>query len=192
MPGSFKTSMGSMEVPYYSEGARTRRGPGDFTVGDLSLPKILLDAALNNCINVLVHMSNWCSMEIRISSNSGTPIYLQIVEQVRFLVASGQLVVGERLPAVRKLAERIIVNPNTVARAYRELEAAGIVESRHGSGAYVTMSRSPLNKREQKKIIDSRLDDLLSVSKQMDLGVEELIDLLRKRHEKMTKSSKQN
>jgi GntR family transcriptional regulator len=68
-------------------------------------------------------------MNIHISPADGVPIYLQVVNQVKYLVASGRLAPGEELPPIRVLAERLVVNPNTVARAYRELEAVGIVES---------------------------------------------------------------
>ena len=64
-------------------------------------------------------------MWIHISPNDGVPIYLQIVNQVKYLLASGRLAAGEELPPIRVLAERLVVNPNTVARAYRELETAG-------------------------------------------------------------------
>jgi len=66
-------------------------------------------------------------MQIHISTADGVPIYQQIVNQVKYLVSSGRLVAGEELPAIRTLAEKLVINPNTVARAYRELEAAGIV-----------------------------------------------------------------
>ena len=67
-------------------------------------------------------------MQIHISTADGVPIYLQIVNQVKFLVAAGRLTPGDELPPIRVLAERLVVNPNTVARAYRELEQAGVVE----------------------------------------------------------------
>ena len=80
-------------------------------------------------------------MRIHISSSDGVPIYLQIVNQVKYLVASGRLAPGEELPPIRVLAERLVVNPNTVARAYRELEAAGVVEKRRTAGTFVSEAR---------------------------------------------------
>ena len=77
-------------------------------------------------------------MHIHLSANDGVPIYLQIVNQVKYLVASGRLQPGEELPPIRVLAERLVVNPNTVARAYRELEVAGLVETRGRGGTVVT------------------------------------------------------
>ena len=81
-------------------------------------------------------------MQIHISASDGVPIYHQIVSQVRYLIAAKRLQPGEELPPIRVLAERLTVNPNTVARAYLELERAGIVTKRHGSGTYVSEVRS--------------------------------------------------
>ncbi len=83
-------------------------------------------------------------MQIHISSSDGVPIYLQIVNQVKYLVASGRLTAGVELPPIRVLAERLLINPSTVARAYRELEMAGIVEKRRTAGTYVSDQGSPL------------------------------------------------
>src|SRR5438046_3055584 len=74
-------------------------------------------------------------MQLHISANDGVPIYLQIVNQVKYLVAAGRLKPGEELPPIRVLAKNLIVNPNTVARAYRELEAAGVVGLVGANGA---------------------------------------------------------
>ena len=83
-------------------------------------------------------------MRIHISTSDGVPIYLQIVNQVKYLAAAGQLVPGEELPPIRTLAERLVVNPNTVARAYRELEAEGVVEKRRTAGTYISEHRAAI------------------------------------------------
>ena len=85
-------------------------------------------------------------MDIHISPNDGVPIYLQIVTQVKYLVASDRLTPGEELPPIRALAERLQVNPNTVAKAYRELEREGLVLARQGRGTFVsnTLARGSL------------------------------------------------
>lgn len=130
-------------------------------------------------------------MQIRISSNDGVPIYQQIVSQVKYLVASGRLESGEQLPPVRKLAEQLLVNPNTVARSYRELESAGIVKSRRGAGVFVADSQSsPLARREQNRILNERLDVLLTESRQMGIDLETLIGLLRRRNKQMDREEK--
>src|SRR5215467_8537464 len=124
-------------------------------------------------------------MDIHISPHDGVPIYLQIVNQVKYLVASGRLAPGEELPAIRVLADRLTVNPNTVARAYRELEIAGVVEKRRTAGTYVSDAGSPLARRERLKILSERIDALLAEARQMDVSIELLIQLLRQRDEAM-------
>lgn len=120
-------------------------------------------------------------MRIHISDADGVPIYLQIVNQVKYLVASGQLRPGEEMPTVRALAEQLVINPNTVARAYRELEVAGILAPRRGSGTYVAESGSPLARREKLRILSERTDGLLAEASQMGMGVDEVINLVRQR-----------
>jgi len=68
----------------------------------------------------------------------GVPIYLQLMEQVKHAVETGALRPGEQLPGIRPLAEELVINPNTVAKAYRELEHEGVIELRHGAGAFVS------------------------------------------------------
>src|ERR1700692_750158 len=99
-------------------------------------------------------------VDVHVSPQDGVPIYLQIVNQVKYLVASGRLAPGEELPPIRVLAERLIVNPNTVARAYRELEVAGVVTKRRATGTYVSAGGSPLERRERLRIVTARVDAL--------------------------------
>jgi GntR family transcriptional regulator len=128
-------------------------------------------------------------MQLRISDNDGVPIYLQIVNQLKYLIASGRLEEGEQLPPVRKLAEELVVNPNTVARAYRELEAAGLIVSRRGAGVFVSSSGSPLAKREQMRILGERIDVLLAEARQMNVDVDAVIELVHQRHKAMDRSA---
>ena len=76
-------------------------------------------------------------MLLRIHSDSGVPIYLQLVQQVTHAIESGALRAGEQLPPIRSLAEEVVTNPNTVAKAYRELEYRGVIDLRQGIGAFV-------------------------------------------------------
>src|SRR6516162_879856 len=116
-------------------------------------------------------------MQLHISSKDGAPIYEQIVNQVKYLVASGRLAPGEELPPIRVLAEQLIVNPNTVARAYRELETAGVVVKRRTAGTYVSDAGSPLARRERLKILTERADALLAEARQMNVSLKELVEL---------------
>lgn len=124
-------------------------------------------------------------MQIHISEADGVPIYLQIVNQIKYLVASGRLSAGEELPPIRVLAERLLVNPNTVVRAYRELELAGVVVKRRTSGTYVSDAGSRLARRDRLKIIVQRIDALLAEARQMDIGLDEVMELVRERDEAM-------
>lgn len=80
--------------------------------------------------------------------SSGVPVYQQLVEQVKHGVAAGTLVPGDQLPAVRRAAEDLLINPNTVVKAYRELEHAGVIEVRHGAGAFISASAPALQRTE--------------------------------------------
>ncbi|HTN04866.1 GntR family transcriptional regulator [Planctellipticum variicoloris] len=120
-------------------------------------------------------------MQIHISSANGVPIYLQVVNQIKYLVASGRLTAGEELPPIRVLAEKLLINPNTVARAYRELETAGIVEKRRTAGTYVSDQGSPLARRERMRILAERVDGLLAEARQMDVSLAEVVKLIEQR-----------
>jgi GntR family transcriptional regulator len=120
-------------------------------------------------------------MQIHISPTDGVPIYLQIVNQVKYLVSSGRLAPDEELPPIRTLAEKLLVNPNTVARAYRELELAGIVFKRRTTGTYVSSMGSRLGRRDRVKIVTRRIDALLAEARQLAIPLDELIELLRQR-----------
>ena len=127
-------------------------------------------------------------MQIHISANDGVPIYMQIVNQIKYLVASGRLKAQEELPPIRVLAELLIINPNTVARAYRELEAAGLVEKRRTAGTYVSDQGSPLARRERVKILTERIDALLAEARQMDFHFDDLVKLVEQRDKAMQTS----
>jgi GntR family transcriptional regulator len=117
-------------------------------------------------------------MQLHISPQDGVPIYLQIVNQIKFLVASGRLKSGEELPSIRALAEQLLVNPNTVARAYRELEAAGVVVKRRTAGTFVADAQSPLALRERRRLLHERLDALLVEGRQLGFSDDEIVSML--------------
>jgi len=120
-------------------------------------------------------------MQIHVSPSDGRPIYQQIVEQVRRLLAAGRLEPGDELPTIRGLAEQLLVNPNTVARAYRELELGGLVEKRRTAGTFVSALAAAKPRRERLKAISERADGLLAEAAQLGIELEELIELLRQR-----------
>ena len=104
-------------------------------------------------------------MIFRLNQSSGIPLYLQLMEQVKHAVETGALCEGDQLPTIRKLAEDLVMNPNTVARAYRELEHAGMLEVKHGSGAFIKglgADRSRLIHRAQ-GVMQSTIGRLVSL-----------------------------
>src|SRR5438034_4183706 len=120
-------------------------------------------------------------MQLHLSPRDGLPIYRQIVNQVKYLVAAGRLGPGEELPPIRALAEQLVINPNTVARAYLELERAGLVTKRHGSGTYVSDGGSPLKRAERLKLLTQTSDTLLAEARHLEVELDELIDLIHQR-----------
>lgn len=128
-------------------------------------------------------------MQIRVSQDDGTPIYQQVVHQVKLLVSTGRLEDGEQLPAVRKLAEQLLINPNTVARAYRELESEGVVSSRRGAGVFVSGSGSPLSRREKNRLLNEKIDALLAEAAHLNFDIETVAELVRQRSTRFTKGT---
>jgi GntR family transcriptional regulator len=110
-------------------------------------------------------------MDLRINFASGVPIYVQLMEQIKHAVETGAIRKGEQLPTIRRIAEDLAMNPNTVARAYRELETEGIIEVRHGSGAYVAV----LPGSAAKSAVMRRAADVLrpAIEKALAAGVSE-------------------
>jgi len=88
-------------------------------------------------------------MLLRPNPASGVPIYLQLMEQVKHAIETGALRPGEQLPGIRPLAEELVINANTVAKAYRELEHEGVIELRHGAGAFVSANGRPKKATEK-------------------------------------------
>jgi GntR family transcriptional regulator len=128
-------------------------------------------------------------MQIHISPADGVPIYLQIVNQVKYLISAGRLAPDEELPPIRALAEKLLVNPNTVARAYRELELAGLVIKRRTTGTYVSNAGLRLGRRDRLKIVTQRIDALVAEARQMDIPLDEVIELIRQRDQLLQSTS---
>lgn len=100
-------------------------------------------------------------MLFRLNPSAGQPLYLQVVDQVRHAIETGVLRNGDLLPGIRTLAEELVVSPNTVVKAYSELEHAGLLEMRHGSGAYVIAKRRVKSRAEQTRAAQSRVQALI-------------------------------
>lgn len=97
-------------------------------------------------------------MLLQIDFKSGTPVYLQLVDQIRYAAAAGGLRAGEPLPSIRPLAEELRVNRNTVAKAYAELESQGVIETIPGKGCFLKEGNSPFTKSARQKILTREID----------------------------------
>jgi GntR family transcriptional regulator len=100
----------------------------------------------------------------RINPSSGIPLYLQLMEQVKHAVETGALREGDRLPTIRRVAEDLVMNPNTVVRAYRELEHEGVLELRHGSGAFIRATAGGRARlvREAQRVMHEAVERLIA------------------------------
>lgn len=104
-------------------------------------------------------------MIFRVVQTAGIPLYIQLMEQVKHAVETGALREGDQLPTIRKVAEDLVMNPNTVARAYRELEHEGLLELRHGSGAFIKESAGGRARviRKAQAVLQSTVERLISL-----------------------------
>jgi len=123
-------------------------------------------------------------MEFRIESASRVPIYRQLVGQIREAVARGRLRPDERLPSVRDLSRQLVINPNTVARVYTELERDGVLNTRPGLGVFVAQPRNELTKRARKDRLTAVLDGFLTEAVHLGFAASDVLALVSERMEK--------
>ena len=126
-------------------------------------------------------------MNMKINPKDGKPVYRQIMDQIRLMIASGRLKPGEELPTVRGLAQSLIINPNTVARAYRELEQVGVLYTRQGSGTFVATHGTPFSRETCDKLIAERIDALLGEAQQLGYTVKDITDIVKDRYRELEK-----
>ena len=120
-------------------------------------------------------------LHLTVNQGDGVPIYLQLVQQIKRLIATKRLGADSELPPVRVLAQQLVLNPNTVVRAYRELEVAGLIYKRRGAGTYVSTKGTPYTDDECRRILGQRADALLVEGRTLGYDSEKLIELLRER-----------
>lgn len=120
------------------------------------------------------------SLSININTGSSIPIYKQITEQVRMAVATGRLTVTDQLPSVRALAETLVLNPNTVARAYADLAREGVIETRPGRGVFIIPKRKVITREEARRRLEPLMNTLISEGLAMDFAPEQLQDAFEK------------
>jgi GntR family transcriptional regulator len=109
-----------------------------------------------------------------LNPSAGQPVYLQLMQQIRHAVETGVLQKGDQLPGIRTLAEQLVVSHNTVAKAYSELEHEGLLELRHGSGAFVTTNRGVRSRSEKVRLARNKVQSLVQSLRQDGLTDEEI------------------
>jgi GntR family transcriptional regulator len=112
--------------------------------------------------------------------HTGVPAYRQIIDQVRGGLASGALVTGDQLPTVRQLAVDLSINPNTVVRAYKELELGGLLETHQGTGTFISAQKLPQAEAERERQLNQIAADAVSRAGAAGFTIDELVDQLRK------------
>jgi len=117
--------------------------------------------------------------EFRLDTHSGVPAYRQIIDQVHAGLSSGSLTAGDQLPTVRQLAVDLAINPNTVLRAYRELELGGILETQQGTGTFIAEKTLKKNEAERGRQLTQLAGEFLARAGAGGFSIEELLDQLR-------------
>ncbi len=115
-------------------------------------------------------------MQIRINNASGRPVYQQIIDHIKRDIALGRIIKNEKLPTVRQLAGQIAINPNTIAKAYRQLEQQGIIVTKAGAGAFVANLDSNLSRSVRRKIISEELERIAVDAYHMQIDSQTLLE----------------
>ena len=124
-------------------------------------------------------------MQFSINFKSGKPVYLQLADQVKSAAASGALRVGECLPSIRPLAEELRVNRNTVAKAYAELEAQGVIQTHPGKGCFLNATPSPLKKDARRKALAETIDESVIHAHHLQLSRSDFLRLAEERYDSL-------
>jgi GntR family transcriptional regulator len=122
-------------------------------------------------------------VDFTLDPKSGVPFYRQIIERVKYGIARGLLSPGDQLPTVRQLATDLSINPNTVLRAYREMEIEGVLDTQQGSGTFVANHRPHISELEKRRKLDQILTELLARAHGYGFNLEDVLAGLRQRKE---------
>lgn len=122
---------------------------------------------------------NGQGFQLKLDMRSGVPVYRQIIDQVRAGVAAGTLTAGDQLPTVRQLAVDLAINPNTVVRAYRELELGGMLETHQGTGTFISNKKIVKNSGERERQLTQLANEFAARAGAAGFTLEELLERLR-------------
>jgi GntR family transcriptional regulator len=124
------------------------------------------------------------TIQFQLDLKCGVPFYRQIIDQVKSAIATGTVGPGDRLPTVRQVAVDLSINPNTVSRAYTELELTGLVETQMGSGTFVGQTRVEQDEVERRRILDQICQEFLSRASSHGFTIDDILENLRQRKER--------
>lgn len=122
-------------------------------------------------------------VEFKLDLKSGVPFHRQIVDQIRYGIASDRLMPGEQLPTVRELAVNLQINPNTVRKAYSELEILGILDTQQGTGTFVSHRQVEIDQAEKQRMLGQICDELVARGNQYGFTVKEIVAHMQRRLE---------
>lgn len=125
-------------------------------------------------------VANRKPFQFRLDSHSGVPVYRQIIDQVTGGMAAGALTSGDQLPTVRQLAVDLSINPNTVIRAYRELEIRGVIETQQGTGTFIGEQKPQTDGADRQRRLDQLVGEFVARAGAAGFTVEELVDRLER------------
>src|SRR6478672_5128849 len=131
-------------------------------------------------------------MVFQVDFKTGKPVYLQLVDQIRYAAASGALRPGEPLPSIRPLAEELRVNRNTIAKAYTELENQGVIETIPGKGCFLKANNSPLKKEVRRKLLTEEIDHAIVQAHHLQVPRGEFLELARDRFDVLEERKRAN
>ena len=129
-------------------------------------------------------------MLFQIDFKAGKPVYLQLVDQVRYAAASGMMRPGEPLPSIRPLAEELRVNRNTIAKAYAELESQGVIETLPGKGCFLKANNSPFTKVVREKLLLKELDEAVVTAHHLQVNRDAFLEMVKERLDYFEQKSK--
>ena len=131
-------------------------------------------------------------IQFMLDINSGVPFYRQIVDQIRYGIASRRLLPGEQLPTVRDLAVQLELNPNTVRKAYSELEILGVLDTQQGTGTFVSHKEIEIADVEKERMLEQICDELVARGHQYNLTLQDIVERLQRRLDHGTEEGSRN
>ena len=131
-------------------------------------------------------------MLLQVDFQAGKPVYLQLADQIRYAAASGRLRPGEPLPSLRPLAEELRINRNTIAKAYSELEAQGIIETIPGKGFFLKRNNSPFNQQVRQKLLQTEIDEAVVMAHHLQVDREKFLAMVKERLDFFERKSEAN